>query len=330
MLILTARETASVLDLDELRRAVAAAMVDVSEGRASMPARIGAQVAEHDGLLAAMPAYLPSVDGLAAKLVTVFPRNAGTARATHQAVVVVFDAATGQPSALVDGTSITAARTAAGSAISTERLARDGARVLTILGTGVQAHAHALAVSRVRNFDEVRIWGRNRVRARELAGALASEMQLRVEPEGDLASACTGADVVCATTHAAEPVVLRQLLEPGTHVTSVGYNVAGREVDSQTVVDALVVVESRDAVLAVPPAGATDLRIPIEEGLITPAHIHAELGELVAGRRDGRTSDEQITLYKSVGVAAQDVAAAALVLASARSRGIGVEIDMDS
>jgi ornithine cyclodeaminase len=330
MLVLTARETTSLLDIDELRRAVTAAMVDVSEGRASMPPRIGAQVERQDGLLAAMPAYLPSVDGLAAKLVTVFPNNAGTGLATHQAVVVVFDAATGQPAALLDGTSITAARTAAGSAISTELLARDRARVLTILGTGVQAGAHARAVTRVRNFDEVRVWGRNVDRAGELAGALASELQLRVEPVSDLAAACMTADVVCATTHAAEPVVLRQLLEPGTHVTSVGYNVAGREVDSQTVVDALVVVESREAALAAPPAGATDLRIPIEEGLITATHIHAELGELIAGRRDGRTSDEQITLYKSVGVAAQDVAAAALVLASARRLGIGVEIDIDS
>jgi alanine dehydrogenase len=330
MLVLTARETAALLDLDELRRAVAAAMVDVSQGRASMPSRIGAQVAERDGMLAAMPAYLPSAAGLAAKLVTVFPQNAGTERATHQAVVVVFDPATGQPSALVDGTSITAARTAAGSAISTELLARDGVDVLTILGTGVQAHAHALAVTRVRNFDEVRIWGRNSDRAAALASALAYELQLRVEPASDLASAYAGADVVCATTHAADPVVLRQLVEPGTHVTSVGYNVAGREVDSQTVADALVVVESRDAALAAPPSGATDLRIPIEEGLITAAHVHAEIGELLAGGRAGRTSDEQITLYKSVGVAAQDVAAATLVLESARRRGIGVEIDMDA
>ncbi len=329
MLVLTPRETASLLDVDELRRAVAAAMVDVSLGQASMPPRIGARVEERDGLLAAMPAYLPSVDGLAAKLVTVFPQNAGTPQPTHQAVVIVFDPATGQPTALVDGTSITAARTAAGSAVSTELLAREDARVLTVLGTGVQAHSHAHAVIRVRDFEAVRIWGRNHDRAAALADVLASELSLPVEPTSDLATACAGADVVCATTHATEPVVRRPLVEAGTHVTSVGYNVAGREVDSQTVVDALVVVESRAAALAAPPAGANDLRVPLGEGLITESHIHAELGELLLGQCPGRTSSDQITLYKSVGVAAQDVAAAELVLAGARRRGVGLEVDMD-
>jgi ornithine cyclodeaminase len=328
VLVLTRAQTEALLEPDALRRAVAAAMADVSAGRASMPARIAAVVSERDALLAAMPAYLPGLGGLAAKLVTLFPGNAGTALPTHQAVVIVFDAANGQPLALVDGTSITAARTAAGSALSVELLARADSRVLAILGTGVQAMAHAQAVVRVRAFAEVRVAGRDPAKAAAVAAELHRRLGIDVVPTGGFAQACRGADVVCATTHSADPVVLRQNLDPGVHVASVGYNTAGREVDSATVADALVVVESRDAVLAAPPSGSNDLRMPIEEGIITADHIHAEIGELVSGTRLGRSSAEQITLYKSVGIAAQDVAAAAMVLAAARAAGTGVEIDL--
>jgi ornithine cyclodeaminase len=145
---------------------------------------------------------------------------------------------------------------------------------------------------------------------------------------GTFAEVCDGADIVCATTHADKPVVMREALAPGVHVTSVGYNPAGREVDSATVADALVVVESRSVVLAAPPSGSNDLLVPISEGVMTPDHIHAEIGELVLGTRPGRSSADQLTLYKSVGVAAQDVAAAVLVLAAARERGVGARIDL--
>jgi len=328
MLVLSRSETESLLDPDELRHVVSRAMVDVSEGRASIPARIAAEIGGVDGLLLAMPGYLPSSDGLAAKLVTLFPENAGTAFPTHQAVVLVFDAATGAPAALVDGTSITAARTAAGSALATDLLALPDARVLAILGTGVQARSHARAVTRVRTFDEIRICGRNPEHARQLADEVGSEVPCEVVTVDSFDVACSGANVICATTHSPDPVVSRSTLDPGVHVNSVGYNAAGREIDSRTVADALLVVESRAAVLAPPPSGSTDIRVPIEEGLIAEAHIHAELGELVAGVRAARTSRDQLTLYKSVGIAAQDVAAAALVLRAAQERGVGVHVDL--
>jgi len=140
------------------------------------------------------------------------------------------------------------------------------------------------------------------------------------------AEAIAGADVVSATTHSPEPVVRREWLSPGTHVTSVGYNTAGREIDSATFRDALLVVESRAAALAPPPAGSNDIAMAIAEGAITSDHVHAELGELVAGTRPGRTDARQITLYKSVGVAVQDAAAAALVLDAARRRGAGRDV----
>jgi alanine dehydrogenase len=327
VLVLTRAQTESLLDLDALRGALADAMRDVSSHRASMPARIAAVVPER-GLLAAMPAYLPGGGGLAAKLVSVFPGNATKGLATHLGVVIVFDPDTGQPVALLDGTSITTARTAAGSALAADLLARPDARTLAILGTGVQARAHAYAMIRVRPIRRVRVAGRDAQRAASLAADLRAVLALDVEASDSYAEACEDADIVCAATHSPTPVIRREFLRPGVHVTSVGYNTAGREIDSATVADALVVVESRDAVRAPPPSGSNDLRMPADEGLIGPDHIHAEVGELLAGSRPGRTSADQITLYKSVGIAAQDVAAANLVLTAARAAGLGVEVDV--
>lgn len=324
MLILNRAQTESLLDLDELRAAIASAMRDLSEGRASMPPRVAADVAARDGSLLVMPGYLPGIEALAAKMVTLFPHN--TEQPTHQAVVVVFDATTGAPAALMDGTSITAARTAAGSALSVDLLARTDATRLAILGTGVQARSHAHAVPRVRDISHLTIGSRSRERAEALAAELADALGIPAAADG-YAEACRDADIICATTHSPEPVVLREHLRPGVHVTSVGFS-QGREVDAAAIADSVLVVESRDGVLAPSPAGSNDLLTPIDQGLIDTGHIHAEIGELVAGTRPGRASEDQITLYKSVGVAVQDVAAGALVLRHAREEGVGVEIDL--
>jgi alanine dehydrogenase len=325
VLLLTPAETASLLELDALREAMGLAMIEVSAGRASMPTRIAALVPERGGLLAAMPAHLPGLGSLSAKLVSLFPGNVELGLPTHQAVILVFNAATGEPLALLDGTSITAARTAAGSALATDLCARRDASILTIIGTGVQARSHAQALSRVRSFTEIRIAGRDRTKAAALAGALGAELGGTAFAVGSVAAACRGADVVCATTHSPEPIVVRANLEPGVHVCSVGLNPDGREVDSPSVAQSVVFVESRAAALAPPPGGCNDLRIPIEEGLIGPDHL-VEIGEVVAGARPGRSSFSDITLYKSVGIAAQDAAAADLVLRGARARGAGTEI----
>jgi ornithine cyclodeaminase len=192
----------------------------------------------------------------------------------------------------------------------------------------VQARAHARTVARVREFRELRLAGRSRAKAEALAEELAGELDLPVRVAADWEAACDGADVICATAHALEPVVRREWLTPGAHVTSVGYNPQGREVDDATVVDALVVVESRAAALAPFPTGSNDLLQPIEKGLISADHIHAELGELIDGSRPGRSSPSQITLYKSVGVAVQDGTAATLVLRAARERGAGRDVEL--
>jgi alanine dehydrogenase len=313
VIVLSRSEVEELLDLDALIDALAAAHAELSEGKASMPPRIAA-FARQDGLLGAMPSYLPST-GLACKLVTLFPHNRD--RHTHQALIGVFDPDNGSPVALMDGTYITATRTAAGSALATRLLAREDAGVLAILGSGVQARTHADALGRVRRFDEVRVASRDNSRAAALADELGA---IAVD---SFEEAVRGADVVAATTHAAEPIVLRQWLSPGMHVNSVGANPAGSgEVDSAVVRDALVAVESRVSTLAPPPAGASEFRDGAPEDVV-------ELGELVNGTRPGRTSEDQITLYKSVGVAVQDAAAASLVLAAARERSIGREIHLE-
>ncbi|MGE5227057.1 MAG: ornithine cyclodeaminase family protein [Planctomycetaceae bacterium] len=323
--VLTSEDVESLLDPDELVDALASAMADLSAGRASMPNRIAAEVPERDAFLAAMPAYLPSVGALTTKLVSVFPHNRDVP--SHQAVLLCVDAATGTPTALMDATSITAARTAAGSALATRLLAREDARTLAVIGTGVQARAHLRAVPRVRPFDRVLVAGRDHGKARALAAEATTASGLAVEAAPSVEEAVRAADVVCACTHAEAPVVRRTWLRPGAHVTSVGFNSAGAgEIDLATVRDALVVVESRASALAPPPAGAVELVRPIADGLLDDAHVQVELGELVAGTAEGRTTEDQVTLYKSVGVAVQDAAAAALVLARAQARGTGTDV----
>ena len=314
MLVLSQSDVRELLDLDRLVDALADAHADLTAGQASMPPRIAALVERREGLLGVMPAYLPSA-GLACKLVTLFPHNED--RETHQAVICVFDPENGTPAALMDGTYVTATRTAAGSALATRLLAREDSHVLALIGTGVQAHTHARALPRVRPIEEIRVASRDRAKAEAFAAEIGG---VAVDSYED---ALRGADVVAATTHAHEPVVRREWLAPGTHVNSVGLNPRGREVDARTVAEAILVVESRASALAPPPAGAPEL-VGVD-----PANVHAELGELVTGAKPGRRSPEEVTLYKSVGVAVQDVAAAALVLAAAREQSVGREIELE-
>jgi ornithine cyclodeaminase len=287
---------------------VAEALAELSAGRATAPARIG--VRSDQGLLAAMAGSVPSLSVLAAKLVTVFPRNEGTAIPSHQALVLAFDPMTGAPIALLDGEAITAHRTAAASALATRLLARPDAGVLAIVGTGVQALSHARYVLRERPFREVRVGSRSPARARAFAQALERELRARVVACDSYEDAVAGADVICATTPADEPAVHGAWLAEGAHVNSVGFGARGHELAADVFAGALVAVESRAAAFAPMPVGANDLRAAAsEEGAV-------ELGELVSGARAGRTSDAQRTVYKSVGIAVEDAAAAHVVLAA--------------
>ena len=292
MLVLSQEEVERLLDVDQLLDALERAFVELSAGRASVPPRIAA-FSEH-GLLGAMPGYVDGV--LAAKLVTLFPDH----EPSHQALIAVFDAETGTPTAVMDGTQITAVRTGGGSAVATRALARDDARVLTILGAGVQGRSHLDAVGRVRDFQEVRIASRNP----EHAHAFAEETGATAVDTFE--EAVAGADVVCACTSTAEPVLRRDWLDPGTHVTSVGSSMDGPELDRETITAGLLVIESRVA-FQPPPAGSHELQD------LDPS-VAVELGEVLSGSHPGRTSPEEITVYKSTGHAVEDAVAAALVL----------------
>src|SRR5436305_7553181 len=250
MLVLTRADVEACLDLDGLIEALAAAHVEVSRGEVSMPARIAAFAPQ--GLLGAMPAYLPSA-GIGAKLVSVYPHNVAPLP-SHQAAIVLFDADTGLATAFMDGTYITAMRTAAAAALAANLLAREDATTLAILGTGVQSRAAQEMFPRVRDFTEVRVAGR-----------------------GEYEDAVRGADVVHAATHSPEPVVRAEWLAPGVHVSSVGYNAPGSELDPAIVARADVIcIESRGSAFAPPPAAAPEL------SQVDPERTVA-LGEIVAG-----------------------------------------------
>jgi alanine dehydrogenase len=305
--VLSRADVEAALDLDALVDELAAAFAALSAGDASMPPRTGVEVPGAGSILM-MGAHRHESPSVTVKLVSIFPGH----DPAHQAAIVVFDAATGTPAALMDGDAITAARTAAGSRLATRLLAREDADVLAVIGSGVQGEAHLQAFAREREWAEIRVWSRSEDRAAALAAAHHARAAASVE------DALHGAGVVCVATPATEPVLERAWLAPGAHVNSVGFTTAGRELDPALVRDALVVVESRESALAPPPAGSTDL-----EG----ADAHAEIGELVAGTK-GRTSPEQLTLYKSVGVGLEDDAAAHLALAGAERRGLGRVVEL--
>jgi ornithine cyclodeaminase/alanine dehydrogenase-like protein (mu-crystallin family) len=307
VLVLSQDDVRRLLDLDELIDALADAFAEVSAGGSSVPPRVAAFVPGR-GLLAAMPGYAGGV--LETKLVSVFPDN----EPSHQALIALFDAATGTPLAVMDGTHVTAARTGAASALSTRLLAREDTRVLAVLGTGVQARSHLDAVTRVRDFDEVRVAGRSHERAEALARETGGRSPASLE------AAVRGADVVCACTDASSPVLRREWLAPGAHVASVGASKDGPELDDATVRGGVLAVESRVAFEPYP-AGAHEL-----QGLDPATAV--ELGELVAGSRPGRTSADELTVYKSMGHAAEDAAAARLVYERALREGAGTAVDL--
>jgi alanine dehydrogenase len=310
MLILRRAEVEAALDVDALLDALERAFVSVSAGEASVPPRIAATTPA--GFLGAMAAH---VDGtLASKLVSVFAGNVERGLPSHQALVALFDADDGRPLAVLDGTYITAIRTAAASAVATRALARPDASVLAVLGAGVQGQAHLRVVPRVREFIELRVASRTRAHAEAASAASGATLAPTFE------EAVRGADVICLCTDASEPVIEREWLADGAHVTSVGFSASGGELHPALVRAGLLVVESR-AALEPPPAGADELQGLEPEDVV-------ELGEILAGSHPGRTGDDQITVYKSMGHAAEDAVAAQLVYDRAMADGLGMRVEL--
>jgi alanine dehydrogenase len=280
------------LHYQDLIPAIARALAALSSGKVVQPVRAVLPVAPHQGFFGVMPAY---ADGgaLGAKLVTFYPQNVGIH--THHALIVMFKAETGEPLAVMDGRLITEMRTAAASAVATERLARTDASVLAILGSGVQAKSHLAALRLVRPFKEVRVWSPRH----------AAEFAQRhdVKAAATAADAVRGADVVVVAVNATTPVLQGRWLSPGAHVNAIGATRPNwRELDDDVVTTARIFVDSREAALR-------------ESGDVIAARSEVtEIGAVVSGASPGRRSAEELTLFKSVGVAVEDVAAAALVL----------------
>ena len=313
ILYLSRAEVERLLDVDALLDALASALASFSKGTTSVPPRVAARVPEV-GLLGAMVGYVPGT-GLEAKLVSVFPKNHERGRPSHQALIALFDEENGTPLALMDGTYITAIRTGGAAAVAARALAREDARVLAILGAGVQGRSHLETFQRVRDFAEIRVVSRDASKAAALAAT-----HPRARAVASFEAAVRGADVVACCTDAREPVIRREWVKAGAHVSSVGGSF-GPELDANTLADGHVFVEWRGAATNAPPAGAWELQGFDVERL-------TEVGEVLAGVRPGRRTATELTVYKSTGHAVEDVAAARLVYDSARTAGVGIQLQL--
>lgn len=329
MRILNAADVRKALPMRDAVEAMKQAFAALSAGRAEVPHRIHLPVARNAGLSLFMPAFLddedPSRQALAVKVVSLFDGNAARGLARIQAAVLALDPQTGRAEALLEGATLTAIRTAAASGAATDLLARPEARVVALFGAGVQARAHVEAMCAVRPIERIAIYSRTRSKVDALIAGVSGTTGVTAElvAAETPRAALREADIVCTVTTSATPVFEDSNLREGTHINAVGsYQPSVAEVPADTVVRARVFVDSRHA------AGeeAGDLIQPRQAGRIGPDHIHAELGELVLGTRTGRSDERQITLFKSVGIAVQDAAAAHRALANARELGLGTEV----
>jgi len=300
-----------------------AALAALARGEAVLPLRSVLWNAERTGALGSMPAYLGSPRAFAVKVITVFPGNVRFD--AHQGAVLLFEADEGRLLAILDATEITAIRTAAVSGLATRLLAREDARTLAVLGSGTQARTHLQAVLAVRPIEEVRVFSRDRVKALAFAERESARRGVPVYAAASAEEAVRGADVVCTVTSSREPVLQGAWLRPGTHVNAVGASLrSARELDAAAVAAARVFVDRRES--AAHEAG--DLLIARAEGAIGDDHVQGELGEVLIGRADGRRSPAEITVFKSLGLAVEDVASAHHIHARATEKGVGTWVEL--
>lgn len=325
--VLGAEDTRRALPMREAIEAMKMAFGQLSEGNATLPLRSRIDVADREGVTLFMPALLTETDEFALKVVSVFPNNLRRDLPTIHALVVALDPETGQPIAVIEGGTLTAIRTGAGSGAATDLLANPDAKRVAIFGAGVQARTQLEAVCAVRDIESVSIFSLEPDQSQAFLADAASQSWApsSIEVADNASKSIENADVICTATTSRWPVFDGSKLQPGTHINAIGsFTPTMQEVDSTLVERSLVVVDSREAVLA----ETGDLIIPIKEGRISEDHIHAELGEIVNGSRPGRTDPDQITFYKSVGVAVQDAAAAGLALRNAERLGLGQVVEL--
>lgn len=326
--ILSGSDVRQVITIRQAIAAVKEAYIQLSTGKAEIPLRTSVPVQHREGMTLFMPAYLANSDALGAKIVSIFPKNIKRNLPTIHSLVVIVDVVTGQPVAIMDGTYLTALRTGAASGVATELLARTEACVAAVIGAGAQARTQLEAVCTVRAIKKAWVYDC----VPEAAAAYIREMKARGNHiHADIfmakspAQAVCEADIICTATTSSRPVFNDRDLKPGVHINGIGsYTPEMQEIPSQTVVRSKVVVDSLSACLA----EAGDLILPLKEGLITEAHVHGEIGKIAAGQISGRESEDEITFFKSVGLAVQDISVAELIRHRAEELGLGIEVEI--
>lgn len=322
MRIVSAAEVARLLPVAEAIPLMAQAFRLFSSGTGAYPLRTHLALHDPPGDALTMPAYDGS-EALGVKLVTIHPHNAERGRPVVRALYLLARASDGEPLMLCEGSALTAIRTGAASGAATQALARADARTGALFGAGAQAETQLLAVLAARPLERVAVYARHAERARAFCVRMQPRVSARLEPAASPDDAVRGADIITTATSSSEPVFDGRLVKPGTHVNAVGaYRLDMRELDTYTVAAARVYVDSREAALA----EAGDLVMPLREGAIDAAHIVGELGEVLAGAAPGRQSDDDITVFKSVGLSVQDVVAATEVYRRAVRDGIGTDV----
>ena len=325
MRIITRSDVERLLPVKDCVDVMARAMRATSRGDVTLPIRQFMPVPGSSGKLAIMPGTLGEPACFGIKLVCKYDRPHGDLLGTHVGMVMVFDSAKGIPLAMIEGSSLTAIRTSAASALATLHLARKDATRLAIIGTGEQAMRHVNAIRAVRPIDHIALWGRDSVRRNSFANDVASTTGLRVSVHDSVAQAVERADIICTATSATSPVLMGVDLRPGQHINLIGSAIpTTAEIDNEAVTRSRFYVDYRPAALA----AAGELRSAMENGDVDESHIVGEIGEVLSGTVPGRRSDEEITIYKSLGVASQDLAAAHAVWALAETEQLGIEVDM--
>ncbi|HEY4954809.1 MAG TPA: ornithine cyclodeaminase family protein [Gemmatimonadaceae bacterium] len=299
-------------------------LTSLANGDVVLPLRTKVRLPDGSGILGLMPGYLGHPESFGLKVVTVMPGNHGTPYDSHQGVVMLFGVAHGEPLAIVDATAITAIRTAAASAAATEVLARPDAGDLALLGSGAQARTHLAAMQSVRTLRRVRVWSRTRANAERFAREQSERSGVTIEVSKSAAEAVRGADLVCTTTAAREPILRGEWLAPGAHVNAVGACFStSRELDTEAVRRARFFTDCRESCLN----EAGDFLIPRSEGAIDDAHLLGDLGEVFLGKVPGRASRDDITIFESLGVAIEDLAAAHFIHRRALETGAGMWLE---
>jgi ornithine cyclodeaminase/alanine dehydrogenase-like protein (mu-crystallin family) len=309
----------------DLIQAMSGALAGFSGGGVTQPVRTVLEVGPERAYFGVMPAVINSPSAMGAKLVTVYHGNLLRGMTSHLATVILMDPSTGALVALLDGRYITEARTAAVSAVSVDKLARADAKRLAIIGTGVQATSHLEAIRLVRPLSDVRVWSPNPAHCEEFADTARLHTGLPVDAMPDSSSAVEGADIVVLVTASPVPVVRDEDIAPGTHICAIGAcRPTQREMPTALVARSRLFVDSRDAALV----ESGDIVLPIKEGAFGKDHIAGELGAVVLGQCEGRRSSDQVTIFKSLGMAVEDVVAAQLAVERAVAAGLGTGFNL--